>query len=160
MQLWARRQCLIPIILATQEAQIRRIMVQSQPGQIACETLSRKTHHKNRAGGVAQGESSEFKLKYCKKKISMWTSSAWITMKAWGWDQPGENVLNKESLEGTSGQTEGEECTTEGGERSRLMRKYMVHLWKVSSDLSSQGYILDIAPCMHSPSEGAFDTPA
>jgi hypothetical protein len=30
----ARRQWLSPIILATQEAEIRRIMVQSQPGQI------------------------------------------------------------------------------------------------------------------------------
>jgi hypothetical protein len=32
----------MPVILATQEAEIRRIMVQSQPGQIVCETLSRK----------------------------------------------------------------------------------------------------------------------
>jgi hypothetical protein len=29
-----------PIILATQEAEIRRISVRSQPGQIVCETLS------------------------------------------------------------------------------------------------------------------------
>jgi hypothetical protein len=27
-----------------------------------------KTLHKNRAGGVAQGESPEFKLQYCQKK--------------------------------------------------------------------------------------------
>jgi hypothetical protein len=33
------------IILATQEAEIRRIMVQSQPGQVVCKTLSQKTHH-------------------------------------------------------------------------------------------------------------------
>jgi hypothetical protein len=39
-----------PIILATQEAEIRRIMVRSQPGQIVHETLSRKILHKNRAG--------------------------------------------------------------------------------------------------------------
>jgi hypothetical protein len=32
----------MPIILATQEAEIRRIMVQSQCGQTVCETLSRK----------------------------------------------------------------------------------------------------------------------
>jgi hypothetical protein len=32
----------IPIILATQEAEIRRIMVQSQLGQIVHETLSQK----------------------------------------------------------------------------------------------------------------------
>jgi hypothetical protein len=31
-----------PIILAIQEAEIRRIAVSSQPGQIVCKTLSRK----------------------------------------------------------------------------------------------------------------------
>jgi hypothetical protein len=43
-------------------------MVQSQPRKIVCKTLSQKTFHKNRAGGVAQGEGPEFKPKYCKKK--------------------------------------------------------------------------------------------
>jgi hypothetical protein len=39
--------------------EIRRIPVQSQPRQIVCKTLSQKTPaHKNRAGGVAQGEQS------------------------------------------------------------------------------------------------------
>jgi hypothetical protein len=51
----------MPIILATQEAEIGRIVVQSWPGQIVCQTLSLKTFHKNRAGGVAQGEGPEFK---------------------------------------------------------------------------------------------------
>jgi hypothetical protein len=37
-----RHQWLTPIILATQEAEIRRIIVQSQPGQVVCETLSQK----------------------------------------------------------------------------------------------------------------------
>jgi hypothetical protein len=32
----------MPVILATQEAEIRRIMVQSQPGQTVCETLPQK----------------------------------------------------------------------------------------------------------------------
>jgi hypothetical protein len=54
----------MPVILATQEAEIRRTVVQSQPGQIVRETVSRKNLHKNRAGGVAQGEGPE----YCKKK--------------------------------------------------------------------------------------------
>jgi hypothetical protein len=40
--------------------------VRSQPGQIVRGTLSRKTLHKNRAGGVAQGEGPEFKPQYLK----------------------------------------------------------------------------------------------
>jgi hypothetical protein len=57
------------VILATQEAEIRRIEVGSQPGLIVHETLSRKTLHKNKAGGVAQGEGPEFKPQYHKKKV-------------------------------------------------------------------------------------------
>jgi hypothetical protein len=38
-------QWLIAVTLATQQADIRRIAVQSQPGQIVHETLFRKTHH-------------------------------------------------------------------------------------------------------------------
>jgi hypothetical protein len=41
-------------------------VVRSQPRQIVCETLSRKTHHKKI--GLAQGESPEFKPQYHKKK--------------------------------------------------------------------------------------------
>jgi hypothetical protein len=54
----------MPVILATQEAQKRRIVVQRKPGKIVCETLSRKTLHKNRAGGVAQCEAPEFNSQY------------------------------------------------------------------------------------------------
>jgi hypothetical protein len=44
----------MPVFLATQEeAEIRRIKVRSQPRQIVQETLSQKTLHKNRDGGVA-----------------------------------------------------------------------------------------------------------
>jgi hypothetical protein len=50
------------VILATQEAEIRRIVVRNQP------SLSCETHHKNRAGGVAQVEGTEFKPQYCKRK--------------------------------------------------------------------------------------------
>jgi hypothetical protein len=54
------------VILATQEAEIRGIVVQIQPGQIVCETLSQKKPITKKAGGVAQGEGPEFKPQYCK----------------------------------------------------------------------------------------------
>jgi predicted ATPase len=38
----ARRQCLMPVILACQEAEISRITAQSQPRQIVHKTLSLK----------------------------------------------------------------------------------------------------------------------
>jgi hypothetical protein len=41
----ARHLGLTHVILATQEAESRRITVQNQPRQIDCETLSWKTHH-------------------------------------------------------------------------------------------------------------------
>jgi hypothetical protein len=54
----------MPVILAIQEAEIRRIIVRSQPGQIVCETLSQKK--KKNVDGVAQGIGPEFKPQYCK----------------------------------------------------------------------------------------------
>jgi hypothetical protein len=60
-----------PIILATQEAEIRRMVVQRQPRQIVLGTLPQKILHKNRAGGVAQGEGPEFKSKYYKSKTKL-----------------------------------------------------------------------------------------
>jgi hypothetical protein len=65
----ARHQWLTPVILATQEAEIRRIELQSQLGQIVCETLCQKKKPLlKRAGGVVQGASPEFKPQYSKKK--------------------------------------------------------------------------------------------
>jgi hypothetical protein len=57
---WSWALWLLSVILATQEAEIRRITIQSLSGQI-------KTLHKNRAGGVAQGEGPEFKPQYRKQ---------------------------------------------------------------------------------------------
>jgi hypothetical protein len=56
------------IFLATQEAEIRRIKVQSQPGQIVHETLSQKNPSPKMAGGVGQSEGPEFKPQYRNKK--------------------------------------------------------------------------------------------
>jgi hypothetical protein len=54
----------LPVILATQDAEIRRIAIQSQPGQIIHETLSQKNLSQKMAGGVAQGVGPEFKPQY------------------------------------------------------------------------------------------------
>jgi hypothetical protein len=44
-------------------------MIQSQPGPtVPQDPISKNPSQKNRASGVAQGESSEFKLQYHKKK--------------------------------------------------------------------------------------------
>jgi hypothetical protein len=45
-RLFVGHQWLTSLILATQEAEIRRIKIRSQPGQIVHETLSLKNLHK------------------------------------------------------------------------------------------------------------------
>jgi hypothetical protein len=52
---------------STQEAEIRRIMVQIQPGQIVRETLPQKYPSHKRSDGLAQDVDPEFKPQYCKK---------------------------------------------------------------------------------------------
>jgi hypothetical protein len=46
---------LTPVILATQEAEIMRIVAQRKPGQIVYKTLYQKIFNTRRDGGVAQG---------------------------------------------------------------------------------------------------------
>jgi hypothetical protein len=63
---WAR--WLTPVILATQEAEIRKIVTRSQPRPIVCKTLSQENPSQKRAGGVAQGVGPEFKPHYCRRR--------------------------------------------------------------------------------------------
>jgi hypothetical protein len=58
------------IILATQRAEIRRIEVWSQPGQIVLRDpiYLEKNPSQKRTGRVTQGVDPEFKPQYCKKK--------------------------------------------------------------------------------------------
>jgi hypothetical protein len=55
-----------PVILATQVAEIRRIVVRSQPRANGSQDsiLKKPITHKKSADGVAQGEGPEFKLQY------------------------------------------------------------------------------------------------
>jgi hypothetical protein len=56
-----------PLIIDTQEAQIRRITVQSQPHELVCEIPSQKNSSQKMASGVAQGVDPEFKPQNGKK---------------------------------------------------------------------------------------------
>jgi hypothetical protein len=61
----ARHWWLTPIILTTQEEEIRRILIQSQPGQIVCETLSQKNpSHKKKGWWSGSRLGPEFKPPY------------------------------------------------------------------------------------------------
>jgi hypothetical protein len=62
-----------PVTLATEEAEIRRIVVQRQPRQIVCETLSWKYLTQKRAGRVAQDVGPEFKTHTAKQKKWKWS---------------------------------------------------------------------------------------
>jgi hypothetical protein len=64
----ARHQWLTPVILLLRK-QIRRIVVQTQPGQIVCETLSQKYLTQKRAGRVAQAECLHSKFETLSSKL-------------------------------------------------------------------------------------------
>jgi hypothetical protein len=57
----------MPVILAIQEAEIRRVTVPSQLWQIVRKTLFQNPSQK-REGGVAQAVGPDFKSQYRKKK--------------------------------------------------------------------------------------------
>jgi hypothetical protein len=59
----------MPVILATQEAEIRRITVQGQPQANSLhDPILKKTHHYKRGGGVAQDTDPEFQHQSRDKK--------------------------------------------------------------------------------------------
>jgi hypothetical protein len=80
----ARHQWLTPIILAIQEAEIRRIGVQHQLGQIVCKTLSQKNPSQQGTCGVTQGEGPEFKPRYHKHTPKS-SGSSWFHSTDLGW---------------------------------------------------------------------------
>jgi hypothetical protein len=59
------------VILATQEAEIRRIAVRSQSRQIVPETLSRKNPPPKSTGEVAQDVAPEFKPQHFTEKENL-----------------------------------------------------------------------------------------
>jgi hypothetical protein len=64
IMIWAGRWWLMSVILATQEAEIRRIIVQCQPWQRVHETLSLKSQSQKWAGGMAEDVGPEFIPQY------------------------------------------------------------------------------------------------
>jgi hypothetical protein len=59
----------MPVILATQEAEIRRITIRSEPRQtVPRDPILKNAYHKKGTEGVTQGAGPEFKAQYCKKK--------------------------------------------------------------------------------------------
>jgi hypothetical protein len=58
----------VPVILGTEEKEIRKIAVQRQPEQIVLEPYLKKNPSQKRDGRVTQGVGPEFKPQYLQKK--------------------------------------------------------------------------------------------
>jgi hypothetical protein len=58
----------MPVILASQEAEIGGLRYEASPGQIVHETLAWKIPSQKSASGLAQSVGSKFKPQYKKKK--------------------------------------------------------------------------------------------
>jgi hypothetical protein len=68
-------QWLTPVILATEEAEVRRIINRSKPLQISLQDPISKIPNTKRTDEVAQGVSPEYKPRYQKKKKKTATNS-------------------------------------------------------------------------------------
>jgi hypothetical protein len=80
----AGHQWLTSVILATQETEIRRIVVESQPGQIICKILSQKTPLPKKGWWSGSRCRPEFKPQYSKKKYSnVALPSSWSITSQW-----------------------------------------------------------------------------
>jgi hypothetical protein len=62
------RRWLTPVIIPTQEVEIRRITVQSQPRKNSVRPYLKKQPSQRRAGGMAQDVGPEFKPQYHTQK--------------------------------------------------------------------------------------------
>jgi hypothetical protein len=74
----------MPVIPTTQEAEVRRVVVRSQSGQIIHKTISKKTHHKKKEGGLLVGwlkvKALSSNLSITKKKKSLINPPACLTV--------------------------------------------------------------------------------
>jgi hypothetical protein len=84
---------LAPVILATQEAEIRRILVQNKPRLIVQETPSQKKTITKRAYGMVQGVGPEFKPQYCQKKFKNWPNHFLYSLAKLTEQRPGFSFL-------------------------------------------------------------------
>jgi hypothetical protein len=88
---------LTPVTLATQEAEVRKIEVWSQPGKIVYETPSQKKISQKKAGG-AQGIGPHLKPQYCKtKNVCICLVSHWSLFEI-----NNSNKINYQSFSNTS----------------------------------------------------------
>jgi hypothetical protein len=77
----------MPVILATQEAEIRKIVVRSQPGQIQCEPLSRKKKRKRERKREGGGEGRKEERKKGRKEINLAGPGFWVFFTSCMWER-------------------------------------------------------------------------
>jgi hypothetical protein len=110
----------MPVILATQDAEIQRILVQSQPGQIVQETLSQKYSTQKGACRVVQvAECLPSKHEAGRKEGR---KEGWKDGRKEGWKE-GRKERKKEGREGRRKKGREREKRKERKERNTVMPK-------------------------------------